>query len=404
MRYLVPILAILVVIGCPKPDEDYPFPETNPQINIPWPSLADSPWPMHHHDPQSTGRSQYAGPQQGIIYKKVPMAASVSGISVGTDSTVYMSSYGYPYSFYCFDYEGNIKWESTFRSASTPIVGADNLVYAGGTEQFFAFTLEGDTLWHKSINYMTTLGVNIDKEGNLYFIDTGKNLVVLSNAGDVSWQLNDSRFLQWADAAPTFSPDGNTLYVQGDPVSILAVDLITQSVKWTFGDQGLYSAPVVDNDGNLLFSPGPNSLISGNRVFYSLDSDGDINWNFSYISRLLWDNSEPTIDYDGNIYFATDTLYSLNYRGELRWKFGFEDGYSNGSPLICDINNVVYAGVKHKSTGLNQVSAISSIGQVLWTVHNDEAGFLGTSPSISEIGTLFYPMWDQYPGNYLIIY
>jgi len=37
-----------------------------PQSHIEWPSLADSPWPMYRHDPQSTNRSQFQGPQTGI--------------------------------------------------------------------------------------------------------------------------------------------------------------------------------------------------------------------------------------------------------------------------------------------------------------------------------------------------
>jgi len=59
----------------PSPKEDIV-----PQTDIPWSSLADTPWPMHHHDPQSTGRSNYSGPQNGIISKKVYVGMSVSGI------------------------------------------------------------------------------------------------------------------------------------------------------------------------------------------------------------------------------------------------------------------------------------------------------------------------------------
>lgn len=32
------------------------------QVDIPWQTLADSPWPMIKHDPQLTGRSPYKGP------------------------------------------------------------------------------------------------------------------------------------------------------------------------------------------------------------------------------------------------------------------------------------------------------------------------------------------------------
>ena len=47
-------------IGTEKPPPGF-------QENIPWPSLADSPWPMADHDPQSTGRSNLKGPITNTI-------------------------------------------------------------------------------------------------------------------------------------------------------------------------------------------------------------------------------------------------------------------------------------------------------------------------------------------------
>jgi len=36
-------------------------------VDVPWPGLANSPWPMFLHDPQHTGRSPYRGPQEGKV-------------------------------------------------------------------------------------------------------------------------------------------------------------------------------------------------------------------------------------------------------------------------------------------------------------------------------------------------
>ncbi|GBD91599.1 hypothetical protein BMS3Abin04_02331 [bacterium BMS3Abin04] len=64
---------------------------------------------------------------------------------------------------------------------------------------------------------MYNIGINIDKGGNLYFIDIlgGGNykgtLKVLDKKGNILWTLLDDRILGTPDAAPSFSPDGNTI-------------------------------------------------------------------------------------------------------------------------------------------------------------------------------------------------
>lgn len=403
MRYVIPIMVFLLLIGCPRPEEDDPIPEINPQENIAWPSLGDTPWPMHHHDPQSTGRSQYAGPSAGIIDGQFNAGYSVSGTTIGYDSTVFVSSAYPPYAFSCFDYEGELKWESNFRSHSTPVIGSDSIIYAGGEFSFYAFTQGGDTVWHRSLELMQTLGVNIDQHGNLYFIDDESNLIVVDNNGTSLWQLQDDRILNDYNTAPSFSPDGQTLYVQGKTVSILAVDINSRSVKWIFGEETLKSAPVVDNAGNIYFAPGIFSVRDKHRILYSINSDGEINWVYPFVAEWLYDNTEPTIDNDGNIIFATDTLYCLDYRGSLRWKVGFEAGAQAFCPLISDANNVVYVGTLNLNIGGSRIRAIDASGQLLWSMTINEHIALGPGPSIAEDGTMFYPTWDSGPPTVYII-
>ena len=54
------------------------------QEDIPWPSLADSPWPMNHHDPQSTGRSPYDGPALGQIEWQIDTLYVTAGVTTGS--------------------------------------------------------------------------------------------------------------------------------------------------------------------------------------------------------------------------------------------------------------------------------------------------------------------------------
>ena len=56
--------------------------------------LADSPWPMFAHDPQHTGQSDYAGPQEGVLKWVFSFRTSVGTSpltpTIGGDGTIYV--------------------------------------------------------------------------------------------------------------------------------------------------------------------------------------------------------------------------------------------------------------------------------------------------------------------------
>ena len=394
--YLGLILFLFGMYSCddPVPDE---VEDLYPQEQIPWPSLADTPWPMFQHDPQHTGRSEYRGPAQGILENQIALTLGVSGAVVGFDSTIYI---GTTRNFYCFDYSGNEKWQTAYTTYSTPIIGADSTIFVPGHNSFQTYTPTGNNLWLSSIDKMVSIGFNIDRLGNMYYIDENTTLNVIDPNGNALWILSDSRIHPYEDGAPTFSPDGNTLYVQGDSVSLLAIDINSQSILWTFGEEPLYSSPAVDNAGKLYFVPGIQKN-DGPRTLYCLDPNGEIVWQFDFVSERVWDNTEITIDHDGNIYFASDTLYAFDNMGELKWKEGFDSDVNNICPLICDSENTVYVGAANEKTWNNFVMAIDSEGTLLWELNPGVV--LGPSPAIVEDGTLLYSTWEEHPGYLLMI-
>jgi len=385
-----------------KPEDELPEKEVIvPQINIPWSSLADTPWPMYHHDPQSTGRSEYVGPQQGAI-SSVQFAefGTMSGISIGYNKTAFLPSGDFSYRFVAFDYSGNVKWSNDFSSTSTPIISSDSSIYISTVNNtFLSLNRNGDTLWQTSIGKMYNIGCNIDKEGNICFIDFHGSYIaelkVIDKNGKILWTLQDGRFLPSPDSQPSFSPDGNTLYVQGEKVSVLAIDINSKNVKWTFGDRELLSSPVIDNDGNIFIIIRTNSL---GVTLYSINSDGEINWQFDFFSRVLMDNVEPTIDYNGNIYFGGDTLYSVTNNGKLRWAKSLDEG-AIVAPIICDKNNDIYVATNR----IQKIFSFTSDGKLKWKTAELPFRTLGACPAITDEGTLLFPSWRNYQISLSII-
>lgn len=95
----------------------------------------------------------------------------------------------------------------------------------------------------------------------------------------------------------------------------------------------------------------------------------------------------------GNIIFGFDTLYSLNYVGELNWKIALSDNEFVTSPIICDVNGNVFIGTDNNSTPV--VYRYSSVGYKEWEVRLLGERAIGLSPALSESGLLLSQLSDR---------
>ncbi|MFA6469147.1 MAG: PQQ-binding-like beta-propeller repeat protein, partial [Bacteroidota bacterium] len=366
------------------------------------------PWPMYRHDPQLTGRSPSIGPAIGVVAKTLSISGKGeinSGITIDADSTMYVSISFDSLDLFALYYQGEPKWAkknippNVVREVfNSPTIGNNGTLYHTTRGGIFALTSEGDLVW----NYFPSTDANglvtqIGKDGTIYFISQTGILHALSPAGELLWTLTDSRFSWGSIITPSFSVDGKTLYVQCyKDANIAAIDIETHNIKWTFGRSGTPNAPVVDAQGNIYLLP-----YSGVRTdpvmvdtFYSIKPDGTTRWQFpfQYHKQQHMDqfiNYDPTIDKNGNIYFAVDTLYSLDHAGKVRWKYGFENGDYNYCPLVCDANGTIYVG-----TANSYIMAISNAGKQLWKIKIEGIIGLGYSPTIVN-GRLIYSSWKS---------
>jgi len=384
---LVIISFICLIAGCNTTDP-ISEPERPPgyQEDIPWPSLADTPWPMHHGDPQGTGRSKNLGPTTGLAAYTIASGESQTGMTIGLDFTIYYTADG---KVIASDYNGDKKWELKIAGEldTTPLLSSDSTLYiAGGAmRNILALRLDGSIRWEYTSQYdiwNSTLG--IDKNSNLYFIDNNRNLTALSQDGVLLWQINDSRFLGNSSTVLAFSPDGDIIYLQGINVYLLAVNIKTQEVIWTFGENTMRIGPMVDSQGNIYIFP------EKDNYFYSLLPTGEVRWKFLHDEgNYTIDNIEPAIDIEGNIYFGFKNLYSLDYSGNLRWSVDLED-YLIFASIITDNTGNVYVSTS-KDFGDNKAIGFNSSGDKLWERKLEFERLPGASMAISDDGSLFIP-------------
>jgi len=399
--FLLFLLFIFLISSCdttdPNPPEEKP---PGYQEDIPWPSLADSPWPMYHGDPQSTGRSRYTGPTQGVVSNVIPASQMQAGIIIGYNSTIYYTASG---TLFSSDFAGRINWELKLASeiSCTPLMGNDSTiyVYSGSEKKIFAINNDGTIEWeYEAADATWNASLGIDKDGNIYFV-MNSTLFVLSKNGELLWELFDSRFLSNPDDTFPFSPDGNTIYLQGHTTSLIAVDIKTHNVIWDFGDREMKTGAIVDNEGNIYIFP--SSVLGKENYFYSLTPTGEIRWKFKHEENdFMLDNAEPAIDKEGNIYFGFHNLYSLDYFGNLRWKVNLEGSSIGSSILVDNIGNIFIGTHSDNSYDLN-VFAFDNTGLKIWGVLINSERVLGTSAAIAENGVLLYPTFRS--DNYYII-
>jgi len=394
------LISIIVFTSCKEKitnPPDNPLPEGYQQ-DVPWPSLADAPWPMNHHDPQNTGRSIFVGPKSGTNYTVIPTTWQESGVSIGKDSSIYFAAIA---SIFSYKLDGQLIWQRVLDSLrweiySTPLISSNGNIFGVNTfsGRVYCYDGAGTMTWsYKNNKNILQKTLAIDKVGNLYFVDAGSTLVVLSPQGQLLWTVTDTRF--WVGySSLVFSPDGKTLYIAGLNPSLFAIDISQRQIKWVFGKYKNRQEPIVDAQGNIYVLTKTDSSNGEQSALYSLKPDGTVRWVYIHNNKLGEEliSNTPTIDKNGNIYFAFDSLYSVDYQGKLRWKQplpGIAD-----CPLVCDAEGTVYAGLSVHDQRFITIKAFNSKGTLVWE-NNFPVGIsgqVGGSPAILN-SRLIFPTW-----------
>ena len=405
MKYVtflvVIILSILTLSHCKKSTEpiggEKPLPGY--QEDIPWPSLADSPWPMSHHDPQNTGRSKLLGPSLGVISWEFDEAYKMfNSVVVSADSIAYILIPPADGGLFAFNPDGTLKWRLNILTVqklfTTPILTADGTIFCYDGNKI-VHVVNPDGTIKSSFNLETVTGSKtfaIDKEGYFYYIDEHSTLYVIDQQGNIQWTLQDDRFYT-NPAYISFSPDGNTIYVLSRSDMFLAVDINTKQIRWTFKNDVLpdesvtrpVDGVVVDSYGNIYLLVKINNDVG---ELFVLKPDGEIKWRYKFNTQAINVNGNvPTIDKLGNIYCATDSVYSFDFDGNLRWKIGLDN--ISDCPLICDDNGSVYVG----TMGISMMG-FDTDGNQLWKI-DDNQNQVGGSPAIGFNEIMYFPTWSS---------
>jgi len=379
------------------------------QHHINWPSLADSPWPVLRGDMQATGRSKFVGPKtNNIIWRKDMPLGIFEGPVIGYEDILFVgtraSSGDSVNYFYALDKNGNDIWtfetKLKYSNWGSPLVRKDGGVYFfSQNSNAYSLDKNGKLNWSFYLpNFRISYGVA--KNGDLYVPKTDTILIISSNG-----ILKKKIFCPNNSNNIVFSAGGDTIFYTSNNStskqysSLNAADL-AGNILWSHKFEHTNNAPpVVDNYNKIfLFARDTSYIIDtlyvNESYLYSLNPEGTVNWKYPIGPFNLY--SAPTIDNNGNIvFFASKVvnqayrycIVSLSYEGKENWINYFADDESRfmmDQGMVCDAEGKVYCG----STLGGYFYCFDKDGNLLWKLDLGDLEY-DSCPAIGSDGTLY---------------
>ena len=348
--------------------------------------LADSPWPMFHHDLNHTGLSSNYGPDTSALKWTFSTGDRIFGsAAIAEDGTIYIGTrkcaFTWGSNLYAIYPNGTEKWHwSPYRAVdfidSTPAVASDGTIYAGSWDRcLYAFYPNGTKKWKfcAHLGGFVLTSPAIAPDGTIYIGNKNRKLYAINPDGSLKWAFATGTSIQ---SSPAIGHDG-TIYVGSNDKKLYAI-YPDGTLKWSYHTGGrVKSSPAIDADGIIYVG-------SNDRKLYAIYPDGTLKWSYTTCGNII---SSPAIDADGIIYVGSNDgkLYAIYPDGTLKWSYQ-TGGRVESSPVV-DEDGTVYVGSHDK-----HIYAINPDGTLLWKYYTGDNIFY-SSPAIASDGTVYIGNW-----------
>ncbi|MBC7187149.1 MAG: PQQ-like beta-propeller repeat protein [Calditrichaeota bacterium] len=329
-----------------------------PQQEIPWPSIANSPWPMMWADPQCTARGKYPGARLGKVvwgFAPVRMDGECVNVAVAGDCTIYWAARvtgALQLTLFVIGMDGRerarVPLGPKYQDSSSPILLAHGSVLVIGCRDgaFYEYTRDGQvgTPFCLGRSYELT-GPGVGLDGTIYLHPREDHLFLAVNPqGQVVWTNTEKAGIRKATGTwLSMSPDGQRLYALVEEVSgppqLTAFDAQTGVIVWEVPVGWHAASPAVDAYGNVYCVKQGDA---GKPVLASFGPDGSLRWESS---RPVCPYTNVAIAGDGRVYAPAERggdLLCFDCEGHLLWSVRPLFGLCSEGALVVDSEGVVY--------------------------------------------------------------
>ena len=344
--------------------------------------LADTPWPMFHHDLNHTGLSTGYGPDTSDVNWTFSTGSRIYGsAAIGEDGTIYVGTRNPGSKLYAIYPNGTEKWRWTpphfiHFIDSTPAVASDGTIYVGSWDRcLYALYPNGTEKWEFCAPHggFVLSSPAIAPDGTIYIGNHNRKLYAIHPNGTEKWNFRTGCVIQ---SSPAIGSDG-TIYVGSYDKKLYAIHP-NGTLKWNYPTGCcIRSSPAIGADGTIYVG-------SYDKKLYAINPDGTPKWSYTTGG---WIVSSPAIDADGTIYVGSNDgkLYAIHPNSTLKWSYT-TSGRIKSSPAI-DADGTIYVGSKD-----GHVYAINPNGTLLWNYYTGTK-ILYSSPAIAADGTVYIGNW-----------
>ncbi|MBC7186636.1 MAG: PQQ-like beta-propeller repeat protein [Calditrichaeota bacterium] len=363
--FVLVLALVLLVLSCARdktPLGPAEGPAVCPQQDIPWPSLANSPWPVMWGDMQCTARGKYPGPRIGRVvwsFSQEGLYAEEVGVAIAEDGTLYLAAPNMREGMRCYLFvlgpDGSLRARTFFTgpgecTSSASLLARGRVLAVDHAGAIHEFDMQGNIQGrHQGPHGNEAAAPAVGLDGTVYFYSWGNFFSGVEPSGQVKWSRHvGSSSYSLTRCSLAMSPDGRSFYtlVHDHQFGALltAFDAHTGSVRWQATASPYFLSPLVDNEGNvycITFKQGADHF-----VVRSFTSGGQLRWASP---ARAGQSTNLCMSSDGYLfaYGAGDSLLCIDCEGRVRWSTPMlgrpELASEGGVRLVVDSEGVVYA-------------------------------------------------------------
>jgi hypothetical protein len=273
----------------------------------------------------------------------------------------------------------------------------------------------GTVLWSCDIGERIVTSPSVDKDGTVY-VGSASALHAITNAvGSASnkWTFPVGVRADYS-SSPAIGADGTIYFIAGQSNAVFALSP-EGTQKWSFGTESAVGTPAIGLDNSI--------YVTAYSSLRALSAAGTPNWAGPVGAWSSANASSPALASDGSIFVVSREFhktYALNRDGSVKWTASSAYGsvsvgkngtvYSTGGqvtaigpdgtnlwvffgdlpldgPAVISANGTIYV----PATGSHTLYAISSTGQLLWTLAEPTGrGVPATAVAIDAGGVIYY--------------
>ena len=194
---------------------------------------------------------------------------------------------------------GSVYGDGTYRSS--PVIGADDMIYLAHQQWLYRLNLHGDVLWFIQLLSQRLGFPAIGRDGVVY-IDGPPWFFAIGHDGKQRWIVRLSNRLQ---GSPVIDNDGVIYFCDSDFVKALLPD---SQMKWSV-QADCNSGPALAADGTLYLGMRDRDPEQAARpmLLAAFAPDGQLKWKIEIQGMV---REAPAIAPDGTIFFTTDRGYA----------------------------------------------------------------------------------------------